>query len=320
MRAPVLVLLACGVTCLALLLGACARPSGPTTSSLTGLPLGNGGDGPVLAVKIDNARAARPWTGLDAADVVYVEPVEGGSTRLLALFASRRPASVGPVRSFRESDLDVLAAYGRPGLVYSGAAPELAGALAAAAVVPLSPAQVPDAFRRDPDRSAPDNLYADPAALAARAGEAGGATSASTTGAGFTFGAAPAGGSPDAEERVELGSTRVGSRWDAGAGRWSMSFDGRPATTRDGTTLQAATVLVQSVRTTDTAVSDAAGRVSPKVETVGEGAARVLRDGAVFDARWSRPSPDAGTTVTRADGSPLPFAAGPLWVLLVPSG
>lgn len=59
--------------------------------------------GPVLAVKIDNTSGARPRVGLTAADVVYVELVEGGLTRLLAIYASQLPAHVGPVRSARKN-------------------------------------------------------------------------------------------------------------------------------------------------------------------------------------------------------------------------
>lgn len=46
---------------------------------------------PVLVVKIDNVDEARPATGLGSADVVYVEPVEGGLTRLAAVFSTNRP-------------------------------------------------------------------------------------------------------------------------------------------------------------------------------------------------------------------------------------
>ena len=74
----------------------------------------------MLAVKIDNTSAARPRIGLDAADVVYVEPVEGGLTRLLAVFSRKQPAEVGPVRSGRESDVDLVANYGRVALAFSG--------------------------------------------------------------------------------------------------------------------------------------------------------------------------------------------------------
>ena len=86
-------------------------------SLLTGLPVA---DGPVLAVKIDNTAPARPRVGLGSADVVYVEPVEGGLTRLNAVFSTRVPAEVGPVRSGRVSDAGILAGYGRVAFAYSG--------------------------------------------------------------------------------------------------------------------------------------------------------------------------------------------------------
>ena len=301
------------VLVLLLLVAGCARGSTrPASSPLTGEP-GDGG-GPVLAVKVDNARAARPWTGLADADVVYLEPVEGGSTRLLAVFSSRRPASVGPVRSFRESDLDVLANYGRPGLVFSGSAPELAPALAAAPVVGLSPATVPGAFRRDDERSAPDNLYADPAALAAAADGASGPADV-----GFVFGPAPTGGTPTTDRRIAVGQTSVGLTWDAGAGRWLLSFDGRAAVTTDGARLAAATLLVQSVQTVPSSVRDVAGAVSPRVETVGAGDLEVLRDGRAFPGSWTRAAPQSPTSFTLAGGATAPFAPGPVWILLVPA-
>lgn len=76
--------------------------------------------GSVLAVKIDNVRAARPQTGLDAADVVYAEQVEGGLSRLMAVYASKFPKVIGPVRSARESDLELLRQFDEPTLAFSG--------------------------------------------------------------------------------------------------------------------------------------------------------------------------------------------------------
>jgi hypothetical protein len=46
-----------------------------------------GSNGPVLAVKIDDTNAAHPQIGLEDADVVYIEQVEGGLTRLAAIFS-----------------------------------------------------------------------------------------------------------------------------------------------------------------------------------------------------------------------------------------
>ena len=101
---------------------------------------------PVVAVKIDDTASGRPQIGLEAADVVYVEQVEAGATRLVAVFASRQPGTVGPVRSVRNNDPELLAAYGRPALAYSGGA---AGPVAPAAPVPgaSTPARAPAAAR-----------------------------------------------------------------------------------------------------------------------------------------------------------------------------
>jgi hypothetical protein len=75
----------------------------------------------VLAVKVENIAAARPQVGLASADIVFVEEVEGSLTRLVAVYHSRFPSRVGPVRSARNTDVELLPLFGKPGLVYSGA-------------------------------------------------------------------------------------------------------------------------------------------------------------------------------------------------------
>jgi hypothetical protein len=79
----------------------------------------------VLAVKIDNIVNARPQTGLGRAAIVYVLPVEGGLSRFLAVFYAHFPPVVGPVRSARDDDLQLLRQFGRPAFAYSGAQPQL---------------------------------------------------------------------------------------------------------------------------------------------------------------------------------------------------
>jgi len=302
------------VTLAALALVAGCAGAGRQTSPLTGLPVSSGAR--VLAVKVDNSPAGRPWTGVEDADVVYVEPVEGGTTRLLAVFSSRLPASVGPVRSARESDVTVLGAYGRPALAFSGSAPELAGTLAGAPLLAVTPATAAAAFRRDADRRAPVNLYADPAALLAAAGGV-----SPPRDIGFRFGATPAGGEVVAHREVAFGSAIVGLTWDAGRGRWLVEPGGEPVVPAGGgDPVGAATVLVQRVTTRPSAIRDAAGAVSPYAVTTGQGEAEVLRDGRAFPARWSRAGPADPMRVLDAGGAQVPFAPGPLWVLLVPEG
>jgi hypothetical protein len=270
-------------------------------SPLTGEP---GAGSAVLAVKVDNSPQGRPWTGVADADVVYVEPVEGGVTRLLAVFASHLPPSVGPVRSFRESDIDVLAAYGRPALAFSGNAPELNRLVSSGPVVPVSPDQVAAAYRRGRGE-APHNLYGDPTALvrAARGVVA-------PRDVGFRFGAPPAGGQPAVDVTETIGSTPVAMH--AAGGRYTVAFGGAPAVTANGP----ASIVVQRVPIRTSAIHDVAGSPSPTAVTVGRGAVDVLRDGKRWTGTWSRPTPADPTTYTGPDGKPLTLAPGPVWVLL----
>src|SRR5450755_43462 len=115
--------------------------------------------GPVLAVKIDNVAQARPPTGLTKADIVYLIPVEGGLSRILAVFSSHFPPVIGPVRSAREDDLELLRQFGRPAFAYSGAQPELVPVVHRARIVDLY-AGTAGGYYRDPNRFAPHNLYA----------------------------------------------------------------------------------------------------------------------------------------------------------------
>jgi hypothetical protein len=294
--------------------GGSASPA-PARSPFTGQPVPGGAARPVLAVKIDNVRAARPPTGLASADLVYVEPVEGGLSRILAVFSARLPPSVGPVRSARESDLELLAQFGHPALAFSGANPKVLKLIRDAPVTEVSPDRAGGAYRRSGTRAAPHNLYADPGDLLRRARDAGEVSAARDVG--FRFGALPAGGTPTASRTVRYGAATTSFRWRGG--RWLVSMDGRAATTAEGPQLAAATVVIQYVRISPSRFRDSLGNVTPYTESAGSGAAEVLRDGVAIRGRWSRPDESGGTTFTTDAGAPLPFATGQVWVVFAPS-
>jgi hypothetical protein len=87
---------------------------------LTGFELGGESvSGPSIAVKIDNTADGRPQVGIAAADVVFEELVEGGVTRYLAMFHTAVPDEVGPVRSGRPQDADLVPSFGGV-FVFSG--------------------------------------------------------------------------------------------------------------------------------------------------------------------------------------------------------
>lgn len=264
---------------------------------------------PVLAVKIDNAPRARPATGLEQADLIYGLPVEGGLSRLLAVFSSSVPEVVGPVRSARQADLLLLAQFGRPAVAYSGSHSALRPALADASLDRLTEETAGARYFRGASRPAPHNLYLRAAeALAAVPG----ATPAPDIG--FRFGDAPDGGGPVAERRVGYASAGFGFRWSPEEERWLVALDGAPAVQAGGAALGAATVVLQRVAFGTTTLGDPA---TPYPVTTGTGTATVLRDGREYPARWARPEATAGTSFTTADGEPFPFARGQVWVVLL---
>ncbi|MEV6615898.1 DUF3048 domain-containing protein [Streptomyces sp. NPDC051051] len=270
---------------------------------------GTAAHGQVLAVKIDNVSAARPQTGLDAADIVYVEQVEGGLSRLLAVYATRLPETVGPVRSARESDLELLRQFDRPVLAFSGAQSRLLPLIGREPLEAVTPEGDEDAYYRGTDRAAPHNLYLRPGrVLPSAPGEA-----ALTTG--FRHGPAPEGGTPTASRTVRYPAARFTFTWSGERRRWEVTTDGTPTVTADGRRLAPATVVVQYVNVRRSGYHDSLGNHTPYTETVGSGAAQVLRDGRAYDVRWQRPRAADGTRFTTRDGTPVAFAGGQVWVV-----
>ncbi|WP_432915839.1 DUF3048 domain-containing protein [Nocardia sp. CA-290969] len=265
----------------------------------------------MLVAKIDNSQEARPPVGLGAADLVYVEPVEGGLSRLAAVFSAGKPPVIGPVRSARETDLTLLDQFGNPTLASSGAAPELVAAIDQSPLQNASAERQPAAYFRDYSRVAPHNMFVRSDQLP----EGGGWPAASQP----HFGPAPAGGEPMQYREARYQDTVIGFDWSPDRQRWLVSMDGAAYTEADTGQVMASTVVLQSVQVQNSAVSDVAGSVSPLAETTGSGPAVVLRDGRAFPAEWSRPSPKAGTTYTTPSGTAIPFAPGQVWTVLIPA-
>lgn len=284
------------------------RPPAPTRSVTAAAALGS-----PLVVKIDNVRAARPQTGLDTADIVYAEQVEGGLSRLMAVYATQLPKSVGPVRSARESDLELLRQFDQPTLAFSGAQRRLLPLIRRAPVRAESPDEAADAYYRGRGRAAPHNLYLRPDRLLATAP----GPAALTTG--FHYGPAPSGGTPETSRIVRYPATRFTFTWSARRSGWLVAMDDTPAVSADGARPAPATVVLQYVNLRSSAYSDVLGNRTPYTETVGSGRAEVLRDGRSFDATWARPSATGGTSFTAADGSRMNFAEGQVWVVFVPT-
>ncbi len=113
----------------------------------------------VIAFKVDNNLNARPQSGLQEADTVMEILVEGGMTRFLAFYMDKTSSYVGPIRSARPTDPNLIRPYGGI-LVVSGATAGLVPAIRELGVPVLEEVAAPTMFRIG-SRKAPHNLYAD---------------------------------------------------------------------------------------------------------------------------------------------------------------
>jgi hypothetical protein len=292
-------------------------PAGLAVNPLTGLP--GAPAGPVVGVKVDNTAAARPQWGLNQADVVYVEQVEGGLTRLVAVYASHRPARVGPVRSVRGSDLELLAQYGPMALAFSGGAANELASFRASALVDASLGAHPDAYARVGARPAPYNLAVDVGRLSRQVAKAAGVRDVGFRWAGTE--PLPAGAAPVSRFTAVVGSTPVSFRWDAAARSWQQTVAGSVVRGADGEPVSTSDVLVQFCRVTaDYRDIDQAGSPAAYTHSVGTGKAVLFRDGRRIDGSWQRPRPGDPTRFQATSGGDLLLRPGNVWVILAPTG
>ncbi|MET8142310.1 DUF3048 domain-containing protein [Sphaerisporangium sp. NPDC005288] len=288
---------------------ASASPTPPPEHPFTGQPVA--GRRPVLAVKIENTSSGKPQLGLRSADLVFVEQVEGGLTRLMAVFSSKIPAKVGPVRSARISDLHLLPMFGKPALAYSGVQSKMVPLVQQASLYDVSDSAAPGAYFRQPGRVAPYNLFADTRKLLAKAPKA---TKARDIG--LTFGDAPEGGTPKKSFTVKYPAATFTFTWAASQKRWLVTQDGKKDMAAEGGQLGAPTIVVQYAKTTRSQFHDFTGSYTPLIHTTGTGKAVVLRDGKAYKAEWSRSSEKEGATFTTEGGEPMNLSPGQVWIVL----
>lgn len=292
----------------------------PPVAPLTGVALTDPArlNRPALAVKVDNAPVARPQSGLDVADVVYEEIVEGGATRFLAVFQSTDADLVGPVRSVRPSDPDIVAAYG--GLfAYSGGTPKFIDLLRRTpGVTDVGVDKLPGGgvYTRRPGRSAPSNLYTSTSKLYANApaGTKAPARFADFQPAGQPF--AAGGAAPAVNLTAAVGKTSAVFDFDQASNTYRRSgLAEAPAA------VAPTNVIVQF---TDYQVSpgdvDATGAAVEKANTVGSGDAVILAGGMAVRGKWSKASPTAYPTYTDAAGAPIKLLPGRTWIELAKPG
>ena len=303
---------------LTFLLSGCSAISGllPEAAERNVLSGREGSNGPVLAVKIDDTNAAHPQIGLEDADVVYIEQVEGGVTRLAAIFSSVIPERIGPIRSARISDIDILAQYGRVAFAYSGAQKKLLPVIDAANLQNLgAQAQPPSIYTTDPNRVPPFAMVLRADLLMAKVVEKNYQITTANN-VGWSFGDAPQGGKPTESVIMHWPAARYSAAWSESQSRWLLSHNSESNVAESGIVLGPTTLVIQMVSITDSEYRDKVGGITPFSQTVGNGRGFILRDGKTFNALWSRASEGVGTTWTSSDGKEIKFAPGQIWVAL----
>lgn len=288
-------------------------PEKKATSVLSGR---EGIDGPVLAVKIDDTNAAHPQIGVEDAEIVYIEQVEAGLTRLAAIYSTVIPQRIGPVRSARISDIDILNQFGRVAFAYSGAQRKLLPVIAAANLEDLgAQRQSPTIYTTDPARRSPFAMVLRADLLMQKIKDNNLPVDLAKS-VGFVFGDLPEGGKPVQQVVMNWPSATYSAQWSEKESRWHLSHNGKLNLAESGIVLGPTTLVIQMVKISPSEYGDKFGGITPLSETVGTGKAYVLRNGEVFSATWNRPFPDSGTTFSLADGSTMNFAAGQIWVAL----
>ncbi len=114
---------------------------------------------PPLAVKIDNHPRGRPQAGLNEADIVFEEIVEGSLTRFAAVFHTQGSDPVGPIRSGRTQDIGILSALRVPLFAWSGGNAGVTQMIRSSTLLDIGPSQARGYYRRSGVGGAPHNLY-----------------------------------------------------------------------------------------------------------------------------------------------------------------
>ena len=299
-----------------------AVPAAGPAWPLTGVPTAVAAARPALAVKIENSIDARPQTGLNAADLVWEEVVEGGITRFVAVYQSDLPEEVGPVRSVRPMDPAVAAPlHGL--LAFSGGQRQYIDAVAAAGLQVVSNDAGADGFHRTTSRKAPHNVYAEPQALLAQA------DAAHQTPPAAQFAYPSTGRQPTAVETGQAatdlklslsGVSHPRWTWNDATGQWLRAEGSTPAVDSGGPRLGATNVVVLRVDVVTTAARDPAGNPVPETVLTGSGTALVASAGHTVAATWTKATVGDPVALTQHNGDPVTLAPGPTWIELVPNG
>lgn len=275
---------------------------------------------PSVACKIDNgSEAPRPQSGLNSTDIVFDEMVEGGLTRLVAIWHSAQPDGIGPVRSIRPMDPDITSPFG--GIVcFSGGQAVFVNMINEAPVFVASETTEMDkgTFSRASDRIAPHNVIVNVSKLASDHPEL------TAPAQQFQYGkdvqTSSAGSAGAAVTKFEVKFPQASALWTptSDGAKWLRTQDGKPLNDKlDGAQVAATNIVVMQVRVDRSYLGKKYGNI-PKTVMVDTGKAWVFTGGKYVEATWSKASATSPIILVDAAGAPVLLAPGNTWVELMP--
>ncbi|HWD55471.1 MAG TPA: DUF3048 domain-containing protein [Acidimicrobiales bacterium] len=307
------------------------KPTTTTTSTtappappcpLTGLPAPTGSvpPRPAMAVKIDNYPAGRPQSGLDKADIVFEEPVEGGITRYAAVFQCQDVPLIGPARSARNIDIGILGQLGNPLEAHVGGINPVIANIDASPIVNVDLGSSDSLMIHPAGKVPPDADYTSTALVY-------GTHPTMNTPPQPLFGysdAPPAGGSPVAAVNIDFsGTSNVTWKWNAATNTFQRYYNGTtPDLLADNVQNQTPNVVVQYVPISYgpwTENSEGGLEVQADLYPDASGTAVIYRNGMAFPASWHRSTLGSPTQFVNAAGQSIPLQPGSTWVELVPN-
>ena len=294
------------------------------TCPLTGTPAPGGvvPARPALATKIGDYTDDRPSAGLNQADIVFEEPVEGSYTRLVAVFQCQGAALVGDLRSAREPDVAILSQLSNPVFVHAGGIDPVLALLAAA---PIQDENVLNGgfgsvTVHPSGRYAPYSTFTSTSPVWALV-----PSDVTPPAPLFTYSATPPAGSVAGSGlavHVPFSTEAdVTWTWNAATGTYLRAYSGVADKLVDGTQTAATNVVVMTVQTTiGPWYENSEGGKEVEVTATGSGPVVVLRDGVAITGTWTRSSLTAPATLTSTSGAPITLQPGNTWEELAPQG
>ena len=293
----------------------------PVICPLTGLPVqpGQSINRPALAVKIDNYSAARPQTGLNQADIVFEEPVEGFITRFVAVFNCNNPSIIGPIRSARYEDIGILDQLSDPVFVHAGGITPVVNLIKAdAPSYNINILGNPSIIIHPAGKVAPDSTYMAPSS--AWNMDSSDVTPPSPI---FTYSnSIPAALNPQPATGIHIDfsySSNETWEWSSTDNSWHLYYSGVPLTDPAGKPITAQNVVVQNVTVTfGPWVEDALGGLEVVPNFLSGGPATILRNGQAITGMWARSSLGQPTKFIGTNGQEIPLQPGRTFVEIVP--